>query len=165
MLEERNKVLGMNEEVTKDISLPEDVDHTSATDKRSPEIYFGASRNISLGNGKINTIGLQTLAEPKNIKTDTLYLVGDWNIQEEYAQNQKAGAKIIFGYQAKNVYFVSGSEKPVKIKIIKDGKAIGEQTISPHSLYTLIQDDMYGEHILEIIIENPGLKAYTFTFG
>src|SRR3989344_502362 len=165
LLEERNKVLGMNEEVTKDISLPEDVDHTSATDKRSPEIYFGASRNISLGNGKINTIGLQTLAEPKNIKTDTLYLVGDWNIQEEYAQNQKAGAKIIFGYQAKNVYFVSGSEKPVKIKIIKDGKAIGEQTISPHSLYTLIQDDMYGEHILEIIIENPGLKAYTFTFG
>ena len=44
----------------------------------------------------------------------------------------------------------------------------GETTvfIKEDGLYRLIEDPAgSGEHTLEIIIENPGLRAFTFTFG
>ena len=44
-------------------------------------------------------------------------------------------------------------------------KKTGEILIKESRLYKLIEDSDYGEHTLEIIIESPGLRAFTFTFG
>jgi len=37
--------------------------------------------------------------------------------------------------------------------------------IEREGLYRLVEDSKYGEHILEIIIEDTGLQAFAFTFG
>lgn len=165
LLEERKITLDMDEEISKDISKPTGIVDVDSSMPRSPEIYFGASRNIYLGNGKVNFIGLQNLSESVDTKTNSLYLSGSWDFRDEFAENKSGQAKITFRYQAKNVYFVAGSENGTKIKIIKDGKFVSEQSVSEHKLYHVIQDSEYGEHTLEIIIENPGLRAFTFTFG
>lgn len=165
LLEEREIALGMNEEISKDVSTPTGVVGVDSAMPRSPEIYFGAARNTYLGNGKANMVGPQDLSESATIKMNTLYLSGSWNIQNEFAENTSAQAKITFRYQAKNIYFVAGSENGTKIKIIKDGIFVGEQTVKEHTLYQVIQDAGYGEHTLEIIIEEPGLRAFTFTSG
>ena len=165
LLEERKIALGMNEEINNDISTPTGIVRVDSTKPRSPEIYFGATRNTYLDNGKANTVGLQNLPEPADIETNTLYLSGSWDFQDEFAENKNGQAKITFRYQAKNVYFVAGSENGTKIKIIKDGKFVNEQVINEDKLYNIIQDSEYGEHTLEIIIENPGLRAFAFTFG
>ena len=80
-------------------------------------------------------------------------------------------------YDAKNVYLVGSADKAVKIKVTRDGgkslgaahgadlNAEGEGTIQEDRLYQLVGDTDYGTHTLEIEIETPGLKAYTFTFG
>ncbi|MBI1888531.1 MAG: hypothetical protein HYS15_01160 [Candidatus Spechtbacteria bacterium] len=164
-LKEREAVLGMNEEISSDISKPTGVADVDFSAPRSPEIYFGASRNTYLGNGEAHTIGVQNLSDPIELKTNTLYLYGSWDFRNECAENKNVQAKITFRYKAKNVYFVAGSENSTKIKIIKDGIFVGEQVVSEHKLYHVIQDSEYGEHTLEIIIENSGLKAFTFTFG
>ena len=133
---------------------------------RSPETYFGASRNELFGNGTPGEVGNQKgLVIPAELKSNILYLSGDWNITNEFAESKSSQAKIVFRYQARNVYVVGGSENGTKIRILKDGKLVGEQVVKEHTLYPIIQNSESGEHTLEIIIENPGLRAFTFTFG
>ena len=132
---------------------------------RSKEVYFGADRNESLGNGVKDTTGLQQLSLPANLKPDILYLEGTWDFTGEYAKNTGSQGKIVFNYGAKNVYFVGNADTPVDITIMIDGKVSRHQTIKENKLYTLVEGTDYGEHTLEILINTPGLIAYTFTFG
>ena len=164
-LKEREAVLGMNSEIDGSVSTPQEVVDVDTSMPRSPEIYFGSARNSAFTNGRSGSSGIQNLSDPQDIETNNLYLVGNWDIQKEFSENKNSGAKIIFRYEAKNVYFVAGSKNDVTIKIFKDGKLVGEQIVNEHKLYHLIKDSEYGEHTLEILIEGPGVKAFTFTFG
>ncbi|MCH7641404.1 redoxin family protein [Patescibacteria group bacterium] len=175
LLEERSRVLGEDEIIRKVIAKPVNAEDVDFRRKRSPEIYFGSDRNIYLGNGKRETVGEQTFAQPGSVALDTLYLVGDWDITPEYAESKSKNAKIIFRYKAQKVFIVASSKSPVKAEILVDGKTAGERAgsdvknskveIGQDRLYRLIEDVSHGEHTLEIIIEEPGLKAFTFTFG
>jgi thiol-disulfide isomerase/thioredoxin len=147
---------------------------------QSPETYFGSARNEYLGNGTMSTPGTQTLTLPAstNISADTLYLGGTWNFSDQYATNQSAGATILYEYDAKNVYMVaSASSTPVTLKITLDGKPLGAAAgsdvdassstavIQANRLYDLVSGSGYGVHTLQITVEDPGLNAFTFTFG
>lgn len=180
LLQERMAVLKIKENITKGISKPAGAVNVDFTKVGSPEVYFGAGRNIYLGNGKLNTVGIQNLSEPAEIKTNILYLVGGWNFQDEFAESKSPQAKIIFRYNAKSVYFVASAKDGATIRIFRDGKPLGNEAagdvvmrndlsivnVSEPHLYKLIEDPAgYGEHTLEIVVENPGLDAFTFTFG
>ena len=162
--ETENKIqelLSVREEMVK----PKDVVRVDEGQPRSPEIYFGAGRNLYLGNGLSQRLGQQTFKEPAGVKTNILYLAGDWDFSQEYAENKTANAKVIFRYQAKNVYFVAQAAEENKISIFQDGQLIKSEIVKPAQLYKLIEDKDYGEHTLEIQIKEPGLRAFTFTFG
>ena len=60
---------------------------------------------------------------------------------------------------------VAGSDQPSDVQILQNGKVVKNLTIKDETLYRLIEGEAYGEHILEIRISKPGLKAFTFTFG
>jgi len=175
LLQERKVRLDEETTISQDITKPDGAETVQTGSSRSPEIYFGAWRNTYLGNGKDSKIGSQTFDQPTGIKTNILYLVGDWDIQKEYAKNNSGQAKIIFRYQAQKVFMVARADREVKAKILIDDKPVESQagsdvkngvvTIQEDRLYRLIEDQNWGEHTLEIIIENPGLEAFTFTFG
>ena len=144
----------------------------------SPETYFGAARNEYLANGVQGQGGVQTLSIPSTIALNSLYLGGTWDFEDQYTQNESAGATIVFQYDSKNVYMVAAaSSTPVTIQVSVDGQPVGAAagadvsatsstaTIQANRLYNLIQGSSYGMHTLEITVENPGLQAYTFTFG
>ncbi|MBI2443997.1 MAG: redoxin domain-containing protein [Candidatus Magasanikbacteria bacterium] len=146
----------------------------------SPEIYFGASRNEYLGNGQRGKTGSQNFTLPERILGNELYLSGRWNLATEYAENLEAAGRIIFRYRAKNVYLVGSAARPVTAQILLDGRPLDAATAGADvrlnngqsivefrgdRLYHLIKTKAVGEHTLEIILEAPGLKAYTFTFG
>ena len=108
----------------------------------------------------------------QEIKTNILYMTGEWDFQPEYAQTKSEKAKIVFRYQAKKVHMVASSAKGVKVKITNDGEPTntpdssnGELNIKEEKLYRLVENSEHGEHTLEIEIEKSGLKAFTFTFG
>jgi len=175
-LTERMVALGMQGKIDTALATPS---AASAPQAGSPEIYFGAGRNEYLSNGATHTGGIQHLSEPSSVAANALYLSGDWNFEKEFAENKSASAKIIFKYQSHDVYFVASAKDGVKIKILRDGKPLdpsvaGEDMardksstalIKEDRLYKLIHDPAYGEHTIEIIIESPGLRAFTFTFG
>ena len=175
-LAERNNRLG-KKMPTIPITIPINVSIVDSSRLQSPEIYFGATRNEYLINGKSGAIGLQILQLPEVLLPNALYLGGAWNFEKEFAVNRDSGARIRYKYSAKNVYLVASADAAVKIKITRDGgqplgsehgadiDASGEAIIQQDRLYELIKGADYGTHTIEITIEGAGLRAYTFTFG
>ncbi len=173
LLRERAQALGLN------ITIPTDTVNISETiAANSPETYFGSDRNEYLANGTQGQTGVQTLTRPSDsdIQTNQLNLVGTWNFSGEYATNQSKDARIIYKYDSQHVYLVASSQAGVSITILRDGvplttdrgadvDAQGNVTIKQARLYDLVDQSSMQEHTLEIIIHNPGLDAYTFTFG
>jgi thiol-disulfide isomerase/thioredoxin len=166
-LTQRDQVLGLPGTVPTGTVNPSNATPIRFDAVQSPETYFGAARNEYLGNGTPSSTGTQqlTIASSSVPQLNTLYLDGSWNFQNEYAGNQSVGAKILYQYDAKNVYMVGSAQTPVDITILVDGKVVGHQTIQGDQLYPIVQGAEYGQHTLEILINNPGLMAYTFTFG
>jgi len=177
---ERSDVLNMSGDVDKKIVNPEGVEVVDRFKQGSPEIYFGALRNEYLGNGIPGTIGIQTFTKPADIRFNTLYLDGEWELTEEFAENKSNNAKIIFRYRAEKVFLVATSKSGVKLKILHDGIPLGGEsgegivmqngestvTVKEDGLYRLIEKSIgHNEHTLEIIIEEPGVRFFAFTFG
>jgi thiol-disulfide isomerase/thioredoxin len=171
LLRERAQALGLS------VVIPEGTVNVNETiETNSPETYFGSTRNEYLANGSQGQNGVQSFIRPQNISLNQLNLVGLWNIEDEYAKNTSAEAHIIYRYSATNVYFVASSKNGVRITVLRDGVPVkaqkgadvdesGHVLIKEARLYKLVQEPTMGEHTLEIIIDTPGLDAYTFTFG
>ncbi len=131
---------------------------------KSPEIYFGANRNEYFANGKRGVTGEQNLTLPTDLFINRLYLSGTWSFYPEYVSSASPG-KIVFKYNAKNVYIVASSQKGVTVTVLKDGKKEKTIYIKENKLYNVIEGNDYSEHTLEIIVDDPGLNVFTFTFG
>lgn len=174
-LAERAQRLGLDMSID-GTSEPEGVVEVKPGGVRSPETYFGAARNDNFGNGTPFKTGPQTLSAPSRLIQNVLYLDGTWDLTDEYARNTSPGAKITFIYNTKDVYFVASAGKAVRVKVLVDGKPVGNMagadvaadstvTIQEERLYKIIEGAEYGQHTLEMIVEWEGLEAYTFTFG
>ena len=176
-LSERMVVLGksgaIDQSVTKEIPVQGGA--------RSPETYFGASRNQFFGNGKSGVVGDQKgLAVPSQLNLNTLYLSGDWNIAPEFAQSNSLNAGITYKYIGGNVFFISEADSETIVEVLRDGKPLGTEAgadiiktaygktvvkVKEARLYKIIQGNQSETHTLEFIIQKSGLKAFTFTFG
>jgi hypothetical protein len=68
-------------------------------------------------------------------------------------------------FSAAKLYLVAGSSQPASVRIRIDGG--GERTIEVNmpTLYTLLDTDGYGEHLLELECATPGLSLFSATFG
>ena len=178
-LQQRDQVLGENAAIPTGIVAPAGVVTVDDNQLGSPETYFGSNRNEYLANGTQGTAGTQTLSIPDMINLNSLYLGGAWNFDPEYAEATQTGDSIEYQYKAKNVYFVASSENAngTRVKILIDGQPIssamagsdvaadGTVTIKDNRLYNLVADSEYSEHTITIEVLDPGLDAYTFTFG
>jgi thiol-disulfide isomerase/thioredoxin len=142
---------------------------------KSPETYFGSSRNEYLKNGTPGTHGQKSFTLPNTISPNALYLGGTWNIDSEYAESV-SDARVIYKYNAKEVYIVADADTPVEVEIFQDGKLVGTATgadvntngvviMKESRLYKLILNPEPGEHMLELRVKSGGLRLYAFTFG
>lgn len=183
--ETEKKIQKALQERAKKLNLKLDIPHLTTQvhdahlepEANSPEIYFGSARNSYLGNGQQGEAGEQILQNPKGIKTNILYLVGHWQFESEYAQNNSENAKIIFRYHAKNVFMVASSESEVELEVKWDDRMPPKEIagadvkngvikIKEPRLYKLIEGTKKAEeHTLELTAKQTGLKIFTFTFG
>ena len=147
----------------------------------SPETYFGAMRNEYFGNGNQGVSGTKTFTAPSasiQLSPNTFYLGGTWDIEQEYAQNISASSTLSYIFDASKMYMVAASAlgTPVNATILIDGQPIPPQwqgsdvqngilTITGSRLYSLFSSTIMGQHRIDIIFNQPGAQAYTFTFG
>ncbi|OGL73884.1 hypothetical protein A3C96_01420 [Candidatus Uhrbacteria bacterium RIFCSPHIGHO2_02_FULL_60_10] len=163
-LSERKSRLGLETAIPTDIAQPAGAVSVAFGQRLSPEIYFGSDRNDFLANGRAGVSGPQALTVPATVAVNRLYLGGTWSLAPEYAENATA-ASIVFRYRAKNVYIVASHPRGTEVELFVDGKFEKTIMIKDEELHTLIEGTDYGEHRLEIKIKEPGLQAFTFTFG
>lgn len=174
LLEERARVLG-EKEVEMDESLASIVIPEIRTETQSPETYFGSKRNAYLANGIQGRSGEQEFVLPKTLELNKLYLDGTWNITSEYAETISE-ARIVYRYNAKDVYLVADANKKVEVEVWQNGELVGESNgvdvnkegkvfIGESRLYKMIHNKKAGEHLLEFKIRGTGLRIYAFTFG
>ena len=92
-----------------------------------------------------------------------------------------AGAKILFRFHARDLHMVLGPSadgKPVRFRIAIDGKppgadhgldvnAKGEGTVTIQRLYQLVRQSQVPkkDRLFQIEFLDPGVQAFTFTFG
>lgn len=178
LLQQRAQILGLDPSLvpTSTVNLAA----ANLNEIQSPETYFGAERNSLLANGEYFTNGDQTLTAPavSTVQLNQLYLGGTWDFEDQYATNLTPGATITYEYDAGDVYMVAaGAATGTTMEVMQDGAPIsaadagsdvhnGEVVISGNRLYNLVKNaNGGGVHTLQLIVETPGLQAYTFTFG
>ena len=68
-------------------------------------------------------------------------------------------------FSAAKLYLVAGASQPAPVRVSVDGG--GERTIevAMPTLYTLLDGDGYGEHLLELACATQGLSLFSATFG
>jgi hypothetical protein len=133
-----------------------------------------AERFVSLKNSmKIYTL-------PATLSLNQWGLVGQWNAGAERAALEDAPGKIVFRFHARDVHMVLGpttAGKPIRFVVKLDGAAPGSdsgldstrdgsgEVLEPR-LYQLIrQKGHIQDRTFEIEFSDPGVLAFSFTFG
>lgn len=150
-------------------------------DVRSPETYIGYARAENFSSpGGIKRDAVKTYVEPKHLSLNDWGLEGSWLDHQQVAILDSAGGKIVFRFHARDLHLVLGpgaDGKPVQFRVTIDGQAPGENhgvdtdaqgngVVTAFRLYQLVrQKDEIKDHTFTIEFEDPGVQAYSFTFG
>ncbi|PIR69378.1 MAG: thiol-disulfide isomerase [Candidatus Niyogibacteria bacterium CG10_big_fil_rev_8_21_14_0_10_46_36] len=180
LLNERSAVLG-EDAVTLDEKNPEYIQDVEFDKVQSPEMYFGYDRLQYIGNTFLRSC-LDSVCDfdaKTDIQRNTFNLDGSWQIGPEDTVLKNGEGAIILGFSASKVNLVAGTDGgEIEAEIYLDGERVdaaykgadvdenGVVRFGAHDLYNLIDlHGDYGEHVLWIMIKQPGLQAFAFTFG
>ncbi len=148
---------------------------------QSPETYVGYRRADNFASpGGFAQDQAHLYSAPAALKLNQWALSGSWNVDAEKAVLGASGGKIEFRFYARDLHLVLGpgsNGKPVRFRVTLDGAApaashgadtdsSGAGSIDRQRLYQLIrQSGEVGEHVFSIEFLDPGVQAYSFTFG
>jgi cytochrome c biogenesis protein CcdA/thiol-disulfide isomerase/thioredoxin len=149
------------------------------TDIGSPETYIGyarADRFASPGGLLRDQPHAYALAP---LALNQWALEGQWLDGRQSARSRAPGAKIAFRFHARDLHLVLGSAsgKPVRFRVTLDGKAPGADAgidvaadgsgvVREQRLYQLVrQTGAIDDRTFEIEFLDPGVEAFSFTFG
>jgi cytochrome c biogenesis protein CcdA/thiol-disulfide isomerase/thioredoxin len=167
---------GMGSAKAVGIQAPPDEAHD-----QSPETYVGYRRAENFASrGGFAQDQPHSYSAPEALKLNQWALSGSWNVDPEKAVLSSAPGMILFRFYARDLHLVlgpGGDGKPVRFKVLLDGGAPAEShgadtdssgtgVIDRQRLYQLIrQSGDVTEHVFSIEFLDPGVQAYSFTFG
>jgi thiol-disulfide isomerase/thioredoxin len=147
----------------------------------SPETYIGYARAENFASpGGIEQDAEHLYVEPNHLRLNEWGLAGQWLDHKQAAMLQTAGGKIVFLFHARDLHLVLGPNvdgKPVRFKVTIDGQAPegnhgvdtdaeGNGVVRDDRLYQLIrQSGPVKDHTFTIEFKDPGVQAFSFTFG
>ena len=160
----------------------EGVEAAADTDAvRSPETYIGYARAEDFASpGGIEHDKDHLYAAPAHPGLNDWGLSGNWIDHQQVAVLKTAGGKIIFRFHARDLHLVLGptaTGKPVHYRVTLDGRppganhgmdtdAQGNGVVIDHRLYQLVrQKGPIADRIFSIEFLDPGVQAFSFTFG
>lgn len=147
---------------------------------RSQETYLGHGRAENFaGAGGLQRDRAATYAA-RRLSLNQWTLAGDWRVEKEAATSQGPGARVLFRFHARDLHLVLGptaAGRPVRFRIRIDGKppgadhgmdaaAEGSGVVTSQRLYQLVrQKGPVADRTFEIEFLDPGVQAFSFTFG
>jgi cytochrome c biogenesis protein CcdA/thiol-disulfide isomerase/thioredoxin len=153
---------------------------SNENDVKSPETYIGYGRAENFTSPmKVARDNSAKYPDPGTLQLNQWSLSGGWTIAEEDA-TAAAHGKVIFRFHARDLHLVLGpgaDGKPVRFRVTIDGKEPGRAkgidvddhgngVVKEQRLYQLIrQSGTVEDHTFAIEFLDPGVRAYSFTFG
>jgi thiol-disulfide isomerase/thioredoxin len=150
-------------------------------DMKSPENYVGEERTqnfASHGGAVLNKP--HTFVSPAELQLNHWALVGDWTVQKEAIVLDAVNGRIAYQFHARDLHLVMGPSArgtSVRFRVSLEGHPPGAARgtdVDPQGngvateprLYQLIrQPSPISDRRFEIEFLDPGIKAYSFTFG
>ena len=148
---------------------------------QSPETSIGysrADRFVSAG-GQAKEHA-KDYAIPAQLQLNQWGLGGRWSVGPQAATSLGAGGKIAFRFHARDLHLVLGPAeggKPVRFRITIDGRAPGPDSggdVKPDGSGVVTEERLYQlvrlkgdviDHDFTIEFLDPGVRAFSFTFG
>jgi hypothetical protein len=150
-------------------------------DLESPENYAGYERTENFASpGGIVPGQSHGYAAPVRLRLNHWALSGDWTMEGQASTLNAAMGRIAYRFHARDLHLVMGPAAvaaPVRLRVLIDGQPPGADhgldvdgqgtgTVTQQRLYQLIrQRGPIAERTFEITFLDPGVQAYSFTFG
>src|ERR1700744_1118417 len=150
-------------------------------DVQSPETYIGYARAEHFASpGGIRQNLDKTYTVPAELALNQWGLEGKWTDHEQIAVLRSAGGKIVFRFHARDLHLVLGpadGNKPVAFRVTVDGHPPGDNHgvdtdvqgnghVDAYRLYQLVRlKGPVADHVFTIEFQDPGVQAFSFTFG
>jgi cytochrome c biogenesis protein CcdA/thiol-disulfide isomerase/thioredoxin len=154
---------------------------SNGADVASPETYLGVGRTQNFASPGGEKAGdVQRYAAPAQPTLNQWGLEGSWKADTENVTLIKAPGRIVYRFHARDVHLVIGpgkDGKPVRFRVTLDGAEPGEHhggdsaadgsgSIAGERLYQLLRlKGKVSDHTFSIEFLDPGVQAYSFTFG
>ena len=98
-------------------------------------------------------------------KLNQYQLDGTWQREnEELVLRSKTGA-VRVRFSAAKLHLVAAAPQAAPLRVSVDGGAPVTIEVERPTLYTLLDGETYGEHLLEFGTDTPGLTLFSVTFG
>ena len=149
-------------------------------DVQSPETYVGTARAQNFMSGTAVEGASHLYATPDVLAQNEWGLVGTWTVGPQMAVLDTAPGKIVYRFHARDLHLVLGipaGQRPIRFRVTIDGappgeshgadtNAQGEGTVTGQRLYQLVrQSGPISDRTFTIEFLDPGVQAYSFTFG
>jgi thiol-disulfide isomerase/thioredoxin len=148
---------------------------------RSPENYTGYERTENFASPGDAVLGEHhAYTTPAQLRLNHWALAGNWTIEERAATLNEAGGQITYRFHARDLHLVMGPAvrgTSVRFRVLIDGQPPGAAhgadvddqgtgTVAEQRLHQLIrQPGAITDRTFEITFLDPGIQAYSFTFG
>ena len=145
------------------------------------ETYVGYARTVNFASdGGVVEDAPSLYAVPEDLRLNHWALSGRWSIGREATTLIEANGRIAFRFRARDVHLVMGPAargSTVRYKVRIDGEAPGKNagldvaedgtgTAKEQRLYQLVrQQQPIADRTFEIEFLDPGVEAFSFTFG
>jgi thiol-disulfide isomerase/thioredoxin len=157
------------------------VEAPPSADVQSPETYVGYRQAQRFASPeRVAQDSQKTYSPPATPSLNQWGLGGSWNVGAESGVLQSAPGMIVFRFHSRDLHMVLGptkNGKPIRFKVKLDGIPPGDNCgvdstpdgngeIREPRLYQLIrQKGRVEDQTIEIEFLDPGVQAFSFTFG
>jgi thiol-disulfide isomerase/thioredoxin len=134
---------------------------------RTPEFYFGSQhptpqdRKQSPRQGKATYV----MSQSGGPNLNEYQLDGTWARGPEALVLHSPRGRVRVRFSAAKLYVIAGALQPAPVRVSVDGGGERRIEVGMPTLYTLLDGEAYGEHLLEFECATPGLSLFNVTFG
>ncbi len=146
---------------------------------QTPETYLGRERGERFAPADGAALEPSSYELPERLPVNHWALDGEWTIGSENVVLDKPGGSIAFRFHSRDAHLVlsSGKHEPIPFRVLLDDQSPGRSQgvdvdedghglLRDGRLYQLVrQHNGVGERTLRITFSQPGVEAYSFTFG
>jgi thiol-disulfide isomerase/thioredoxin len=133
---------------------------------RTPEMYFGSMHPTPQDRAQSPRRGEAAYAFPAaGPRLNEYQLDGTWAREEEALVLRSPRGGVRLRFSAAKLHLVAAAPDAARLRVTVDGGAAQAIEVGRPTLYTLLDGDTYGEHLLAFEAETPGLSLFSATFG